>query len=145
MVDHMMVIVDTTGVCSGCHTTVARFVKYQMQNASNLGFGALQIGEFEAQGTNTCGNGDWVGTTTCSQLVYTDTLSQFVDEWSVNTDNVPNPSCGVPVIQDTWMWCKPLGGTEDAGTLTGYTNANSIKINGVISPNKMPQGTIIRP
>ena len=143
-VDHMMVVVDTTGVCSGCMTTVARYVKYQIQSAQNQNLGGLQIGEFLEQGTNTCGTGDWVGTTTCDQLVYTDAISQFVDEWSVNTDHV-TPGCGVPIIEDTWRWCMPLGGTENAGTLSGYTHSDQIMINGVVSPNKMPQGTIIRP
>lgn len=107
--------------------------------------GALQVGEFVAQGTNTCGIGDWVGTTTCDSLAYTDAISQFIDEWSVNTDNVAFSGCGVDIIQDTWHWCKPLGGTEDAGTLRGYTHSDQIMINSVVSPNKMPQGTIIRP
>jgi hypothetical protein len=143
-VDHMMVIVDTSGVCSGCTTTVARFVKYQIQNVQNQNLGALQIAEQTAEDTNTCGNGNPL-TTTCSQLLFTDSISQFIDKWTIGTDHVAPPSCGFNVYLDTWLWCMPLGGTENAGTLKGYVHANSILINGVYSPNKIPQGTFIYP
>ena len=143
-IDHMMVIVDTSGVCSGCTTTVARFIKYQIQNVQNQNIGAIQIAEQTGTNSNSCANGNPI-TTTCSQLVFTDSISQFVDEWSINTDHVTPPSCGYTVYFDTWQWCKPLGGTENAGTLSGYIHANSILENGVYSPNKIPQGTIIYP
>jgi hypothetical protein len=49
--------------------------------------------------------------------------------------------CGLNVL-DHWNWAahSPV---QDLGTLTGYLHTNAVLINGVVSPNKIPTGTVI--
>jgi hypothetical protein len=139
---HMVVQSDVTGKCSGCATTVERFVTYQIQNFSGTNAGATWIGEVVTDTGWSCTQSNpGSSTAPCSANQQTNSTGVFTDGWSLASDGYTPTGCGENTT-DQWQWCKHTP-AQDLGTLTGYLHTNAIKINGVVSPSAMPTGTVI--
>lgn len=67
----------------------------------------------------------------------------FTDAWTLDTDDASPVDCGFN-ITDHWQWCD-ISPAKTFATLSGYVHSNQIEINGVVSPNKMAAGTVIKP
>jgi len=141
--DHMVVVSDVLGKCSGCTTAVNRVVSYQIIKFSLNPVFVIPIGEAPSVSGWNC-NQTFPGTiyTHCSDGVDTDTNGMFPDQWSMESDAYTPVGCGYD-ITDHWQWCTA---PKTFGTLTGYTHTDAIKINGVVNPpDQFAVGTVIYP
>lgn len=139
---HMIVQSDITKVCSGCTTTVERDVTYQINNFSGTPSQNVWIGEVVSDSGWSCTQKNpGVSTTQCSA---NDIKSNgvFTDSWTMGLDTYTPVGCGQNVLYDNWQWCAHSP-AQILGALQGYVHTNQIEINGVVSPNKMPTGTVI--
>jgi len=59
----------------------------------------------------------------------------------MKSDTYSPAGCGFNIV-DQWDWAGHVP-VQDLGTLSGYIHTNSISINGVVSPNSIPMGTVI--
>jgi hypothetical protein len=143
--DHMIVVLDSLGVCSGCTSTVERDVTYQVIKFSGSPAFVIPIGEnITRSGWNCYQSNGGYGTTLCTSGVDTGTDGTFgPDVWTMVSDSYTPPGCGYNIV-DHWQWCAA---PKTIGTLNGYTPTDSISINGSIRPPDvaMPPGTIINP
>jgi hypothetical protein len=139
----MTVYSDVLGHCSGCTTTVARFVTYQVRNLTNSLATNIPIGEnVTTSGWNCQQTDPGNATTPCSAGTRTGAAAEFTDEWALSSDSFTPVGCG-DNVDGHWLWC-PTG--RSIGHLSGYVHTNAVKINGVVSPpNTFAQGTIINP
>jgi hypothetical protein len=139
---HMVVQSDATGLCSGCRSTVMRTVTYQVQNFSGTPASTTWMGEnISVTGWSCSQSNPGITTAPCSNNFKTNTAGVFSDQWSLGADGYTPAGCGDNVT-DHWQWCAHSP-TQTLGTLTGYTHTNAISINGTVSPNSMPPGTVV--
>ena len=139
---HMVVQSDATGLCSGCRSTVMRTVTYQVQNFSGTPASTTWMGEnISVTGWSCSQSNPGITTAPCSNNFKTNTAGVFSDQWSLGADGYTPAGCGDNVM-DHWQWCAHSP-TQTLGTLTGYTHTNAISINGTVSPNSMPPGTVV--
>jgi len=139
---HMIVESDSTFTCSGCATTVQRNVTYQVQNFSGANAGTTWVGESGSDGASSCTPNTLPTETACSQNFQTLATGVFTDEWTLNSDAYKPAGCGFTVNYDHWQWCQHSA-AQTLGTLMGYIHTDKIEINGVVSPNHMPTGTVV--
>jgi len=142
---HMIVQGDTIGRCSGCSTSVARFVNYQIVNYSGTNSGTVVIGEAPtASGWSCMQPNPGSSYASCTTSPFTASGGFFTDLWSINSDAYTPSGCGFN-ITDHWQWCA-TSPPHTFGTLTGYVHTDAININGYINPpQSMPVGTVINP
>ena len=140
---YMTVYSDVLGHCSGCTTTVARFVTYQVRNFTGSLAANIPIGENVVTSSWNCQQNDPGNETApCSAGTMTGSSAEFTDEWALSSDSFTPVGCGENV-DDHWRWC-PTG--SSIGHLSGYCHTNAVSINGVVNPpNQFSQGTIINP
>jgi hypothetical protein len=139
---HMVVQSDVTGLCSGCKTTVMRTVTYQVQNFSGVPANTTPMGEnLSLSGWSCSQSSGGVSSAPCSANFQTNSAGVFSDQWSLNSDVYTPTGCGENAT-DHWQWCAHSP-AQTLGTLTGYDHTNAISINGVVSPNGMPPGTVV--
>jgi hypothetical protein len=141
--DHLIVVSDTLGHCSGCTTTVNRIVKYQVIKFGGSPVFVIPIGEaFTKSGWNCSDPEPGFISTPCSSGGDTLTDGTFLDEWTVGSDGHTPVGCGWNAL-DHWQWCAA---PKTIGTLNGYIHTNACSINGVVNPpNQFPQGQPIYP
>ena len=137
----MVVQSDVTGPCSGCATTVQRNITYQIRNFSGENAGTTSICETPTYSGWNCSQAQNIQYAQCSAPESTNGTGVFTDDWSLNSDGYTPAGCGLNVL-DHWDWAahSPV---QDLGTLTGYLHTNAVSIDGVVSPNKIPAGTVI--
>jgi hypothetical protein len=139
----MVVQADTYGPCSGCQTTIARSITYQIQNFSGTAAENVWIGEVLADSGWSCTQSQpTIVTTPCSNNSIKSN-GVFTDRWSMNSDVWTPVGCGFNSVTDTWQWCghSPV---QTLGVLSGYLRATAIEEDGVVSPpNSIPYGTVI--
>lgn len=142
---YMLVTADYTATCTICSTTQSRSVTYQVMRANNQPAGVVAICE-------TVSNPGWNCTQpqptpaimSCVQPGMTASDSTFTDNWSLNSDRYTPPGCGWD-ITDNWMQPQISGTPARFGTPYGYIHTDHIKVNGVVSPDKLLIGTRINP
>lgn len=139
---HMIVQSDVTGHCSGCKTTVERDITYQVQNFGGTNAGTTWIGENIAFSGWSCNQQEGHKYTQCQQNYQTTSSGTFTDGWSMSSDAYTPAGCGFNVTYDHWQWCQHSP-AQTLGTLTGYVHTDQVSENGVVSPNKIPTGTVI--
>ena|GEM_PF-3364270 len=137
----MVVQSDVTNHCSGCTTTVERDVTYQIQNFSGSNAGTTSICETPTFSGWSCTQAESHQYRNCSSPTTTDSSGVFTDAWTMSSDAYTPAGCGFSIV-DHWDWAahNPV---QDLGTLTGYVHTNQVSINGVVSPNQIPSGTVI--
>jgi IPT/TIG domain len=138
---HMIVQSDITKACSGCTTTVERDVTYQIQNFSGSNAGTTPMCETPTFSGWNCTQGESHRYDACSSPVATNSGGVFTDTWSMSSDAYTPAGCGFNIV-DHWDWASHSP-VQDLGTLTGFVHTNTVSINGVVSPNKIPAGTVI--
>jgi hypothetical protein len=140
---HMTVEGDVTDHCTGCQTTVRRRVTYQIQNFSGTNAGVLNLGEnFTTTGWSCQQPNPGISTNNCtSNPAVTNSSGVFTDSWTLSSDAYTPTGCGYNTT-DHWQWCGHTP-VQTLGTLTGYIHTDHISINGVVSPNQIPNGTVI--
>jgi hypothetical protein len=139
---HMIVQSDVTGLCSGCSSTVARRVTYQVQNFSGTNAATTWIAENIAFSGWSCTQQEGHQFAQCSQNDQTLSSGTFTDQWTMSSDAYTPAGCGFNVTYDHWQWCQHST-AQTLGTLTGYVHTDKVSINGVVSPNKIATGTVI--
>ncbi|MGA2170617.1 MAG: hypothetical protein ABSG62_20705 [Terracidiphilus sp.] len=138
----MVVVSDFTIHCGGCATTVDRSVTYQIRNFSGTNAGQTGICEVPTLTGWSCTQSmAGVSFQACTSPFITPSNGQFTDSWSLSSDIYTPVGCGTN-ITDNWDWFyhSPL---QTLGVLTGYIHTNAISIDGVVSPSKLPVGTIM--
>jgi hypothetical protein len=137
----MVVQSDVTGKCSGCKTTVERDTAYQITDFSGENAGATSVCETVTYTGWTCTQAQNVKYRQCTAPYTTPGTGVLTDSWSLNSDGYTPAGCGLNVL-DHWDWAAhdPV---QVLGTLTGYLHTNAVSINGVVSPNQIPAGTVI--
>lgn len=138
----MIVQNDVTGKCSGCNTTVARDVTYQIQNLGGTNAGATSICEVPTFSGWNCQQPEAHSYQKCSSPYTTFANGTFTDEWSMSSDSYTPSGCGFS-INDYWEWAGHSPSPEELGNLSGYVHTDKVSINGIVSPAQMPRGTII--
>jgi len=141
--DHMVVVTDNIGPCTGCSTTVMRTVTFQVIKFSGSPVFVIPIGELpSASGWNCTQTYPGLSATPCAEGVDTDTNGMFADTWSLARDIYTPVGCGINFTTH-WQWCTA---PKTFGTLTGYTHTNAVSMNGVVNPpNQFTVGTPIYP
>jgi hypothetical protein len=147
----MKVTSDVSGHCSGCTTTVARFVTYQVYNLSGSTVSNLPICENIQLSNWTCSQSQPTATVnTCFvNNGITSAGGSFTDGWSLGSDSWTPVGCGFGSIHDTWQYpYQQFSPTIIApfGTLNGSQFTNSTTINGCTTPGSCSLvGTTILP
>jgi hypothetical protein len=141
--DHMIVVSDVIGYCSGCTTARRRVVTFQVIKFSGSPVFVIPIGEIPSpSGWNCNGNFPGVITTPCSSGLDTDTNGMLFDAWSIANDGYSPVGCGFNFTTH-WQWCTA---PKTFGTLTGYIHTNAISMNGVVNPpNQFAAGAPVYP
>jgi hypothetical protein len=139
---HMIVEGDLTDKCQGCSTTVRRRVTYQVQNFDGTNAGVLQLGEVPSFSGWNCTQGEGHNYNQCgTNPASTDSNGVAIDSWSMASDAYTPVGCGFNTT-DHWQWCGHSP-AQTLGTLTGYIHTDKVSINGVVSPNAIPTGTVV--
>jgi hypothetical protein len=147
----MTVTSDVSGHCSGCRTTVARFVTYQVYNLSGSTVSNLPICENIQLSSWTCSQSQpTASVNTCFvNNGVTTAGGSFTDQWTLNSDSWTPVGCGFGSIHDTWQY--PYHQSSPTiivpfGTLNGSSFTNSTTINGCTTPGSCSLvGTTIFP
>lgn len=138
----MTVTNDISGYCSGCITTIDRTVSYQVQNFSGSNAGASTFCELPSLTNWNCNQGPpTISAKTCPNGGFDSLDGTFDDTWTLVTDNWTPIGCGADMV-DPWYWAY-TSPTTPIGTPSGYVHTDVIQIDGVQSPNKLPNGTVI--
>jgi hypothetical protein len=138
---HLIVQSDVTGKCSGCNTTISRFVTYQIQNFGGTNAGTTSICETPTFTGWNCTQSQSHSYRLCTAPGSTNSTGGFTDQWSMASDAYTPTGCGFNIV-DHWNWATHVP-VQDLGTLSGYVRTNSISINGVVSPSAILRGTVI--
>ena len=121
---------DQLGKCSGCSTTVARFVTYQVTFFSGVPAGTTAVGENPVLSNWNCNQSEPNPMSApCSEGFMTTSNGEFTDEWSLGGDGYTPAGCGCNV-DDHWKWCVT---GNSIGHLNGYIHTDAISINGVVN------------
>jgi hypothetical protein len=137
----MRVTNDTWGICTGCTTTIYRTIAYQVVNFSGSNAGAATLCESPSLTGNNCSPTPSVVSNQCSVSPVNSFDGTFRDTWGISTDNVSPTNCGVNVT-DTWFWYY-TSPTTPIGKPAGYVHTNAIQVDGVTTPNALPNGTVM--
>jgi hypothetical protein len=65
----------------------------------------------------------------------------MTDIWTLSSDRETPTGCGVNVT-DPWFWEYTSPATP-IGTPAGYVHTNAIQVDGVTTPNALPNGTVM--
>jgi hypothetical protein len=138
----MTVTNDLWGYCSGCTTTIYRTLSYQVQNFSGSNAGASTFCELPSDTNWNCNQSQpTISGNTCPNGGYNSLDGTFEDTWTLVTDNWTPIGCGADTV-DPWYWAY-TSPTAPIGTPSGYVHTDVIQIDGVQTPNKLPNGTVI--
>lgn len=143
--DEMAVVNDNGGqaLCTGCTTTIKRLVTYQVKTFSGATAGVISTQEDPTVSGWNCTVPSSANLEYSKCPTPTDQNGEFTDTWTMGSDGFSPAGCGTN-ITDHWQWCD-ISPAKTFATLSGYIHTNQIEINGVVSPNKMAAGTVIKP
>jgi hypothetical protein len=141
----MIVVYDNSYTVPG-HSYVRRDVTYQVMLDDTHNAGRIAICEAVTDTNWSCNQTQPTPSIiSCNGMPgATDANGEFTDSWAMYSDSFTPTGCGWDTV-DAWKIFHDVWSAVTFGTLTGYLHNDAIKINGVVSPAKIPAGTKINP
>lgn len=137
----MEVTSDISFYCQGC-SDIQRSVTYQAKNFSGSSAGASTFCELPSITNWNCDQSQpTVSAKFCPNNGYDSYDGTFEDTWTLNPSILTPAGCGAN-ITDPWYWAYTSPNTP-IGTPAGYVHTNAVEIDGVTTPNQLPNGTIM--